>query len=596
MLETPQIVELISTDACGGGGVAPTTDAVGFVAGIGASRATGNAFIDYFTNGGTYMPRIECIQNASGRPDWPWIIALVVLTGGVIAAYIRIFIFWLRGYLSEAPADRNRKLMDLANIFLWCAICGYAMSLLMFVWPAYRLLAVFLLILNIWCLRFIRNLGDLSVSFSARRLQRQLAEAIEERNRELERQVVERTCELEQARQTAIAANEAKTRFLAMISHEIRTPMTAILGFAELLGSPDASPAQRTECVRTINRHGEHLVAVINDILDLSKLEAGKMTVERVECSPLDCVMDVVGLYKPRARERGITVDLVQETALPDRISTDPTRLRQAIINLVSNAVKFTERGGVSVRVSMEPGDARQQLVVRVTDTGIGLTRDQIDRLFAPFVQADNSTTRRFGGTGLGLSITRRIAELLGGGVEVESKPGEGSTFTLRIDPGDVAMSTLVEPDSPSMTDSGTPDASVPRKPTLSGRILLADDAPDNRRLFGHHLTKAGAVVEVVADGQAALERAIDAWRRHRAFDAVILDVQMPEMDGIEAVKRLRASGYEGLVIALSADAMTEARQRGIEAGFDEYLTKPIAGSVLIGSIRAIMERRGIVV
>ncbi|QYK48154.1 MAG: response regulator [Phycisphaeraceae bacterium] len=379
-----------------------------------------------------------------------------------------------------------------------------------------------------------------------------------------------------------------------MISHEIRTPMTAILGFAELLGSPDASPAQRTECVRTINRHGEHLVAVINDILDLSKLEAGKMTVERVECSPLDCIMDVVGLYKPRARERGITVEHVQETALPDRISTDPTRLRQAIINLVSNAVKFTERGGVTVRVSMEQRDAQQQLVVRVTDTGIGLTREQVDRLFAPFVQADDSTTRRFGGTGLGLSITRRIAELLGGGVEVESKPGEGSTFTLRINPGDVAMSSLVEPDSPSMTDSGTPDPSIPRKPTLSGRLLLADDAPDNRRLFGHHLTKAGAVVEVVADGQAALERALDAWRRHRAFDAVILDVQMPEMDGIEAVKHLRAAGYEGLVIALSADAMTEARQRGIDAGFDDYLTKPIAGSVLIDSLRAIMERRGI--
>ncbi|QYK48153.1 MAG: hypothetical protein KF838_15340 [Phycisphaeraceae bacterium] len=181
MLDTPQIVELTNSDACGGG--ASTTDAVGFVAGIGTSRSTGNAFIDYFTNGGTYMPRIECIQNASGRPDWPWIIALVLLTGGVIAAYLRIFIFWLKGYLSEAPADRNRKLMDLANIFLWCAICGYAMSLLMFVWPAYRLLAAFLLILNIWCLRFIRNLGDLSVSFSARRLQRQLAEAIEERNK-----------------------------------------------------------------------------------------------------------------------------------------------------------------------------------------------------------------------------------------------------------------------------------------------------------------------------------------------------------------------------------------------------------------------------
>lgn len=514
----------------------------------------------------------------------------------MIVAYLRIFAFWLRGYLREAPQDRNRKLMDLANIFLWCAICGYVMSLVMFVWPAYRLLAVFLFVLNIWCWRFTRNLGDLRVSLSAKRLERELAESIATRNAELERLVEERTRQLELARHEAIEANHAKSRFLAMMSHEIRTPMTAILGFAELLGSPDASPAQRAECARTINRHGEHLLAVINDILDLSKMEAGRFDVERVCCSPVVCVTDVIELFRGRALERGIALELAQETPIPEQIQTDPTRLRQAVMNLVSNAVKFTERGSVRVSLSMERDEpaARDLVVIRVSDTGIGLREEHIPRLFEPFVQADQSTTRRFGGTGLGLAITRRIAELLGGDVSVTSVHGEGSTFTLRIDPGDVTACVLLEADDAGVILRHASDAAPARRPRLSGRVLFADDAPDNRRLFSHHLSRAGLVVDVVADGSEAVTRAMDAWNRSRAYDVIILDVQMPELDGASAVRALRVAGYDGLVIALSADAMEEARRTGIEAGFDEYLTKPIAGSVLIETLRSILENRGL--
>ncbi len=578
----PDIAAWIGEDACG---TAP----------IPSARAGVDMGLGYLTNNGSYMPRIECLRNAAGEPDWPWIIILALLTGGVIVAYLRIFIFWLRGYLRERPADRNRKLMDLANIFLWCAICGYVMSLVMFVWPAYRLLAVFLLVLNMWCWRFIRNLGELNVSFSARRLQRELHEANESRERELERQVEERTRELESARSEAILANEAKSRFLAMMSHEIRTPMTAILGFAELLGAADATPAQRAECARTINRHGEHLVAVINDILDLSKLEAGRMTVELLPCSPITCVSDVLDLYRVRAGERGIKLELVRETALPERVMTDPTRFRQAVMNLVANAMKFTERGSIRVHVAMNHDSGRDMLVVRVVDTGIGMTKEQVSRLFAPFAQADDSTTRRFGGTGLGLSITRRLAELLGGDVAVSSVPGEGSSFTLRIDPGDVSGCEPVEPSEAGLAAPAHDRDTDARRPTLVARVLFADDAPDNRRLFSHHLTRAGAVVDVVADGRAALEAALAAWRRHRGYDIVMLDVQMPEMGGVEAVRLLREAGYDGLVVALSADAMSEAHRAGLDAGFDEYLTKPIAGSVLIDTLRSVMDRRGMI-
>ncbi len=582
------ITTLITGDACGPAGAAPSAISAASVEGV----------VGFFTNSGSYMPRIECIRNEAGEPDWPWIIVLVALTGGVIFAYMRIFAFWLRGYLREAPQDRNRKLMDLANIFLWCAICGYVMSLVMFVWPAYRLLAVFLFVLNVWCWRFTRNLGDLTVSFSARRLARELAESIAARNSELERQVEERTRELESARREAIGANQAKSRFLAMMSHEIRTPMTAILGFAELLGAPEATQAQRTECARTINRHGEHLLAVINDILDLSKMEAGRLDVERVCCSPLTCVSDVIDLYRGRATERGITLELVQESPIPERIQTDPTRLRQAVMNLVSNAVKFTERGSVRVALSIERDERsdRDMVIIRVSDTGVGISEDQIARLFEPFMQADQSTTRRFGGTGLGLTITRRLSELLGGDVSVRSAVGEGATFTLRVDPGDVSACVMVTTDESRSMMRAPTDAAPPRRPTLSGRVLFADDAPDNQRLFGHLLTRAGLVVDVVADGSAAVARAMDAWRHCRAYDVIILDVQMPELDGASAVRALRVAGYDGLVIALSADAMEEARRIGIEAGFDEYLTKPIAGSVLIETLRAIMQRRTMIV
>ncbi len=273
------------------------------VAGMGWYESLGLRDYDFFTNYGTYMPRTHCLTTAQGAVDWPWVIGLMVLTAGVIAASLRIFAFWRKSYLEEQIADRNKKLMDLAWVFLWCAICGYAMSILMFVWPAYRLLAGFLVVLNVFSWRFATKLKDFKVSFAVKRLRRELDEARLARTEELESLVATRTCELEHARAAAEMASESKSSFVANMSHEIRTPMTAILGYADLLSDPESAGTseQRAELVGTIRRNGEHLLAIINDILDISKIEAGKMTVERIEVDPAGIIEDVVALMRVRA-------------------------------------------------------------------------------------------------------------------------------------------------------------------------------------------------------------------------------------------------------------------------------------------------------
>lgn len=387
---------------------------------------------DFFTNAGSYKPRVECMQTASGDPDWFWIIALTVLTLGVIAWYLRIFHFWRQCYYAEAEEDRNSKMMELAQIFLWCAVCGYAMSVVMFVWPAYRLLAIFLLVLNIWSWRFVATIEPFRLSLSAKRLERELRESLESRTVELERLVEARTLELQEAKLAADAANRSKSMFLANMSHEIRTPMTAILGFTDLLAAGQ-DRTEQMEIVETISRNGKHLLQVINDILDLSKIESGEMTIETIRCDPWTVLRDATSLYAPRASEKGVSLVLDIDRSVPPAIRTDPTRLRQILYNLVSNAVKFTDQGSVRIEATAKPVRGSTLLEVRVKDTGIGMTEEQIGRVFSPFAQADESTTRRYGGTGLGLPIAMTLAQKLGGSLEVESQSGIGSMFVLSL-------------------------------------------------------------------------------------------------------------------------------------------------------------------
>jgi len=393
---------------------------------------------------------------------------------------------------------------------------------------------------------------------------------------------------LRSARQLAEAANESKSLFLANMSHEIRTPMTAILGFTELLeiDSNSSSSTEVSNAIKTIRSNARHLLSVINDILDMSKIEAGRMTLEKIDFSPLQIVEEVTSLLRPRAIGQGINVVLISDTLLPATIQSDPTRLRQILMNLIGNAIKFTEIGSVAVHTAFFV--ATNQIQFRVVDTGVGMTIEQLKIItsFVAFSQADDSTTRQFGGTGLGLRISNTLAQLLGGSIEVESIPRKGSTFTVTIPAGSIrnlvntqhenALSAVAV-NAVHVTPSSKSEVS---EQALAGmKILLAEDGPDNQKLISFHLRKSGAEVTVADNGRIAAELIEKA---ECPFDFILMDMQMPELDGYQATRRLRNDGCGLPIVALTAHAMESDRQKCLDAGCDGYATKPISRHDLI--------------
>jgi len=393
------------------------------------------------------------------------------------------------------------------------------------------------------------------------------------------------------AAQAARAATHAKSEFLANMSHEIRTPMTAILGFADVLlerGNIENAPPERIEAARTIKRNGEYLLGIINDILDLSKVEAGKMRVEHITCEPCRIVAEVASLVRVKADGRGLSFDIEYIGAIPESIRTDPTRLRQILINLIGNAIKFTEIGGVRLITCFIDDDDKPRMRFDVLDTGIGMTAQQAARLFQPFTQADTSTTRQFGGTGLGLTISKRFAEMLGGDITVvNTQQGVGTRFRLEVATGPLEGVHMVD-DPLSATAIADQAGTVHTdRPTLRGcRILLAEDGPDNQRLIAHVLELAGAEVSVKENGRLAVEAALAARDATRPFDAILMDMQMPVMDGYEATGLLRRESYAGPIIALTAHAMEGDRRKCLDVGCDDYASKPVNREELIRTIQ----------
>jgi len=385
---------------------------------------------------------------------------------------------------------------------------------------------------------------------------------------------------IQAGKKAAEAANQAKSNFLANMSHEIRTPMTAILGFADiLLDNPSRNEA--LESAQTIKRNGEYLLSLINDILDLSKIEAGKFEVQRLACSPRQIAGDVVALMTVRADAKGLPLTLECGGTVPAEVQTDPIRLRQILVNLVGNAIKFTEVGQVRLVMRMDDASADgPKLVFDVIDTGIGMSEEQMALLFRPFSQVDSSATRRFGGSGLGLAISKRVAEMLGGDVAVRSRPGQGSTFSFSVQ---------IEQGG-GMAANPVPAATAPARPArqkLACRILLAEDGLDNQRLIVFLLRKAGAEVEVVENGQIACDTALAARQAGNPFDIILMDVQMPVMDGYEATRRLRNAGYKPPIIALTAHAMAGDCQKCLDAGCDDCVAKPIDPKRMVAILEA---------
>ena len=365
--------------------------------------------------------------------------------------------------------------------------------------------------------------------------------------------------------ESALAADRAKSEFLAMMSHEIRTPMTGVLGFTNLLKEGELSPSQR-ECVETIEASGNSLLHLINDILDLSKVESGRIELQNSTFSLRNFLQEITILLRPRAKEKNLEYGWDMEAGVPEFLETDRTRLGQILTNLLGNAVKFTARGRVWLNISAEPSrDTQWTIRMQICDTGPGIPPDALKRVFEPFYQTDLSASRRHGGTGLGLSISQRLARLMGGDITVESTVGQGSTFTVTIQCAEGRKLPPAEFLPQSETER--------RNERYAGRrVLVVDDDAVNRRLCVLQMSRLGLEVEAVEGGDEAVRRCAE-----KSFAAVIMDVQMPGMDGLEATRRIRAQQSSRMpIIAFTANVMPADREKCFAAGMNDYLSKPL--------------------
>ncbi|MBC7658337.1 MAG: response regulator [Chitinophagaceae bacterium] len=386
--------------------------------------------------------------------------------------------------------------------------------------------------------------------------------------------------ETDEARALAEQANATKSAFLANMSHEIRTPLGAILGFNSLLKDSALSSDERNLFIDTIDRNGKALTRIIDDILDLAKVEAGKLEIEYNEFSLFELMHDTVDLFREIAAQKHIRISLTYDRAIPRSILFDSTRLRQVFINIVGNAVKFTSKGEVQITVTAAADESAAdtyKFLVNVKDSGPGLSSEQKERLFQPFMQGDNSVTRKFGGTGLGLVLSKRLIEALSGGIELTQHTlGEGCTFSINFPAKNASQ------DKTQLTPISETQSFRLLKSRLDKiKLLLVDDSLDNLLLVKRLLVRSGASVETANDGLEAVEKVLAG-----DYHLVLMDIQMPRMDGFEAIRTLRSKGCDIPVLALTAHAMLEEKQKSLAAGFSGHLTKPLNFAEMVQMIR----------
>lgn len=404
-----------------------------------------------------------------------------------------------------------------------------------------------------------------------------LFKKLNDQNRLLEAQ----SQKISEARDKALNANKAKTAFLANMSHEIRTPLTAILGFSESLLQSDQTMHERISAINTINNSGKHLLQIINEILDLSKIESEKLDVELIPVSPVKLLLETCPLMRMQAEGKGLEFEVNYQFPIPETIRTDPTRLKQILLNLVSNAVKFTEHGYIHLNVSCV--EENRQFIIEVVDSGIGMTDEQQEKVFTAFTQADTSTTRKYGGTGLGLTLSKQFAAMLGGSLNIESHAGYGSKMRVVIDTGSLKEVRYYDkPDQ--LPEEIKPQPAPAYKRNLEGEVLLAEDNPANQKLIKLYLRNVGAKTTIVENGQEAVNLAVS-----KKFDLILMDMQMPVMNGVDAVKELRKMEYTGPIIALTANTTIEDRDACINAGCNDFLSKPVDRSKFLNILSEYM-------